>query len=135
MVRIRPAGRRIERLYCRKGIGRNCRAAEETTRRSLKHEGVRHVVYDRGLAVRRQMMGSEKPLAESGVDSRYRLFDIAVFRDFLYFVHHYAVPILVEPLALAQPENFVSFDDQSCIPSAAGVDSDRVLPMRDPCSA
>ena len=68
---------------------------------SLRHKGVRHVVYDHGLAVRRQVVGSEEPFAEIRADLRYPLLDISGIRYFLDFVQHQAVTVSIESLALS----------------------------------
>ena len=93
------------------------------------------MVYDHGLPVRRQVVSSEESFAEIGADLRRPLLDISRIRYLLDFVYHQAVTVSIESLALSQPENLVSFHNQPGVASAAGIDSNRIVPVWDPMSA
>lgn len=90
------------------------------------------MVYDRSLAVGGQVVRSEEPFAEIRGDCRHEVLDVAGLGQLPYFVYQQAVPISVESLTLSQPEDFLSFYDQSRISSPTRIDSYRVLRMRDP---
>jgi hypothetical protein len=81
------------------------------------------------------MMRPKKPFAEIGIDSRHQVLDITGFRNFPHFVHKQAMSVTVKPLTLSKPEQSVSVNNQSGVPSTARIDSYRVLLMCSPSGA
>ena len=81
------------------------------------------------------MVCAHNPLAEIRLDLRHQLLGITRLRYLLDLVHAQALPVLVESLALAEPQQSFPVDDQAAVSAADGIDQDRVLPMRHPCRA
>src|SRR6266480_2293690 len=80
------------------------------------------------------MVRATKPSPEGGIDLGYQLFSENRFRNHFYFVNKQALPILIKSLTLGEPEEPLSFDNQTRVPAAIGVNSYRILRMRHPRS-
>ena len=80
------------------------------------------------------MVRTTKAFPEGGIDLGYELFDENRFRNFLDFINEDASPILIKSLTLGEPEEPLSFDNQTRVPAAIGVNSYRILRMRHPRS-
>ena len=102
---------------------------------TLGNKANRRVVDHRRSAVGRKMVRAHDPLAEIRLDLRHQFLGITRFGYLLDLVHAQAMPVLVESLALAEPQQSFPVDDQAAVSAADGIDQDRVLSMRHPCRA
>src|SRR5438309_5536661 len=94
------------------------------------NKATRRVVDHRGSAVGRKMVCAHNSLAESRLDLRHQFLGITRLGYLLDLVHAQALPVLVESLALAEPQQSFPVDDQAAISAADGIAQYRVLPMR-----
>jgi len=81
------------------------------------------------------MVRAHDSLAEIRLDLRHQFIGIMRLGYVLDLVHPQALPVLIEPLTLPEPEQSFPIDDQSAVSAADGIDQYRVLRMRHPVRA